>query len=74
MLATGQEQGVRLAEVVSSAGLDRPTAHRILKVLAEEGAVEQNPVARRYLVGREVELLGLVRSTCSPVRSVAEPF
>lgn len=74
VLASGQEQGVRLSEVVSSAGLNRPTAHRILKVLAEEGAVEQDPVTRRYLVGREVALLGLARSTRSPVRSVAEPY
>jgi DNA-binding IclR family transcriptional regulator len=74
VLATGQEQGVRLADVVAGAGLNRPTAHRILKALCEEGAVEQDPHTRRYLVGREVALLGLARGTRSPVRAAAEPY
>jgi DNA-binding IclR family transcriptional regulator len=74
ILATGQERGVRLADVVAAGGLNRPTAHRILKVLAEEGAVEQDPETRRYLVGREVSLLGLARGARSPVRAAAEPY
>jgi DNA-binding IclR family transcriptional regulator len=74
MLAAGQEQGVRLADVVQGTGLNRPTAHRILKVLAEEGLVEQDPHSRRYLVGREVSLLGLARTVRTPVRAVAEPY
>lgn len=74
ILASGQDQGVRLADVVSGSGLNRPTAHRILKVLAEEGAVERDPESRRYLIGREVSLLGLARGTRSPVRAAAEPY
>lgn len=74
ILATGQERGVRLSDVVAGAALNRPTAHRILKVLAEEGAVEQDPESRRYLVGREVSLLGLARGTRSPIRAAAEPY
>jgi len=74
VLATGQERGVRLADVVAVCGLNRPTVHRILKVLGEEGAVEQDPATRRYLVGREVSLLGLARGTRAPVRAVAEPY
>ena len=73
ILAAGQDQGVRLADVVQSSGLNRPTAHRILKVLAEEGVVEQDPASRRYLVGSEVSLLGLARTVRVPVRAVAEP-
>ena len=74
VLATGQERGVRLADVVAVCGLNRPTVHRVLKVRGEEGAVEQDPATRRYLVGREVSLLGLARGTRSPVRAVAEPY
>lgn len=74
VLATGQEQGVRLADVVAGAGLNRPTAHRILKALCEEGAVEQDAQTRRYLVGREVSLLGLARGGRSPLREAAEPY
>jgi DNA-binding IclR family transcriptional regulator len=41
-------------------------------VLVEEGAVEQDP-PRRYLIGGEVSLLGLARSTRFPIRAIAEP-
>lgn len=73
VLATGQERGVRLTDVVSHTGLNRPTVHRILRVLVEEGAVEQDPATRRYLIGGEVSLLGLARSTRFPIRAIAEP-
>lgn len=73
VLATGQERGVRLTDVVAHTGLNRPTAHRILRVLVEEGAVEQDPATRRYLIGGEVSLLGLARSTRFPIRAIAEP-
>lgn len=73
VLATGQERGVRLTDVVAHTGLNRPTVHRILRVLVEEGAVEQDPASRRYLIGGEVSLLGLARSTRFPIRAIAEP-
>lgn len=73
VLATGQERGVRLTDVVSHTGLNRPTVHRILRVLVEEGAVEQDPATRRYLIGGEVSLLGLARATRFPIRAIAEP-
>lgn len=72
VLATGQEHGVRLTDVVSHTGLNRPTVHRILRVLVEEGAVEQDPATRRYLIGGEVSLLGLARSARFPLRTIAE--
>lgn len=74
ILATGQERGVRLTDIVEQAGLERPTAHRILRTLVEEGAVEQDPESRRYLIGQEVSLLGLARTARFPVRAVADPY
>ena len=74
VLAVGQERGVRLTDVVEESGLNRPTVHRILRVLAEEGAVEQDAESRRYMIGQEVSLLGLARTARSPVRAVAEPY
>ncbi len=74
ILATGQERGVRLTDIVEESGLNRPTVHRLLKVLAEEGAVEQDAQSRRYLVGQEVTLLGLARSARFPIRAVADPY
>ncbi|MBJ7404217.1 MAG: helix-turn-helix domain-containing protein, partial [Bradyrhizobium sp.] len=40
ILAAGREDGVPLAEVVRTTGLKRPTVHRIVHVLIEEGIVE----------------------------------
>jgi DNA-binding IclR family transcriptional regulator len=74
ILAIGQEQGVRLTDIVRETGLSRPTAHRILRVLVEEGAVEQDAASRRYMIGQEVSLLGLARTRRFPIRSVADPF
>jgi len=64
---------VRLTDVVTDTGLNRPTVHRILRVLVEEGAVEQDTATRRYLIGGEVSLLGLARSARFPIRAIAEP-
>ena len=74
ILAIGQEQGVRLTDIVRESGLSRPTAHRILRVLVDEGAVEQDASTRRYMIGQEVSLLGLARTRRFPIRSVADPF
>lgn len=74
IVAAGQEHGVRLTDIVEQSGLNRPTVHRILRVLVEEAAVEQDPQSRRYLVGQEVSLLGLARTSRFPIRAVAEPY
>ena len=74
ILAVGQEHGVRLTDIVEETGLNRPTVHRILRVLLEEGAVEQDPQTRKYLIGQEVSLLALARTARTPVRAVAEPY
>ncbi|WP_417579005.1 IclR family transcriptional regulator [Nitrincola sp.] len=73
-LATGQEHGVRITDIVHQTSLNRPTVHRILKVLIEEGVVEQDASTRRYMVGPEVSLLGMSRPAHVPVKSVAEPY
>ncbi|MGN5478595.1 IclR family transcriptional regulator [Cupriavidus basilensis] len=74
ILAAGQEHGVRLVDVVTSTGLSQPTAHRILRVLIAEGAAEQDPETRRYVIGNEVSLLGLARVARFPLRAAAEPY
>lgn len=74
IVAAGQEQGSRLVDVVRSTGLSRPTVHRILRVLVDEGAVEQDPRTRRYLIGNDVTLLGLARAARFPLRAAAEPY
>jgi len=73
IVAAGQELGVRLTDVVRGSGLNTPTVHRILRVLVDEGACEQDAATRRYLIGSEVSLLGLARSARFPLRALAEP-
>lgn len=74
LVATGQDQGVRLTDVATLAGLTRPTARRLLKVLMDETAVEQDPATRRYRIGSEITLLGLARAGGVSIRAVAEPY
>jgi DNA-binding IclR family transcriptional regulator len=74
ILATGREEGVPLAEVVQSTGLTRPTAHRMLHVLVEEGIVEKTENNGRYAIGRQVPELALARQSRSPLLTAAEPW
>jgi DNA-binding IclR family transcriptional regulator len=74
LVATGQEEGVRLTDIVDMSGLSRPTVHRLLRVLMDETAVEQDAVTRRYRVGDELSLLGLARGDRFPIRAIAEPY
>jgi DNA-binding IclR family transcriptional regulator len=74
ILATGGEEGVPLVEVVQSTSLTRPTAHRILHVLMEEGIVEKNQHSGRYAIGRQVPELALARQSRSPLLAAAEPW
>jgi DNA-binding IclR family transcriptional regulator len=74
ILAAGQDHGVRLIDIVRESGLTQPTVHRILGVLIDELAVEQDPETRRYMIGQEVSLLGLARPARFPIRAIADPY
>lgn len=72
MLAAGRDTGVPLGDVVQATALSRPTVHRIVHVLIEEGIVERNE-AGRYAIGRQVGELALARPSRSPLLIAAEP-
>ncbi|HVX78348.1 MAG TPA: IclR family transcriptional regulator [Bradyrhizobium sp.] len=74
ILAAGRESGALLADVVQATGLTRPTVHRILHVLIEEGIVEQHPRSKRYAIGGQVSELALARQSRSPLLVAAEPY
>ncbi|UHL65096.1 IclR family transcriptional regulator [Paralcaligenes sp. KSB-10] len=74
LLACGQERGVRLTDIVQMSGLNRPTVHRILKALIEEGAVEQHSDTRHYLIGPELTLLGIARTKRFPLLTIADTY
>ena len=72
-LAVGGERGVPLAEIVQATSLARPTVHRIVHVLIEEGIVERSERTGNYVVGRQVPELALARPSRSPLLIAAEP-
>jgi DNA-binding IclR family transcriptional regulator len=71
-LAVGGERGVPLAEVVQATSLARPTVHRIVHVLIEEGVVERSDRTGNFIVGRQVPELALARPSRSPLLIAAE--
>lgn len=72
ILAAGRENGVPLAEVVQVTGMTRPTVHRIVHVLIEEGIVEQHHKTGRYAIGGQVGELALARQSRSPLLAAAD--
>ena len=72
ILAVGRENGLPLREVVRATGLTRPTVHRIVHVLIEEGVVERIEHSDHFAVGRQVPELALARQTRSKLLVVAE--
>jgi len=73
-LAVGGEKGVPLVEIVQATSLTRPTVHRIVHVLIEEGIVERSDRTGNYVVGRQVPELALARPSRSPLMVAAEPY
>jgi len=59
LVASRNRPGMRLTDVVKFSGLQRPTAHRILKGLIAEGLLAQDQESRLYSLGPLVFELGL---------------
>lgn len=72
ILAVGREEGLPLAEVVQATGLTRPTVHRIVHALIEEGIVERSGKTGRYAIGGQVLELALARPSRSPLLAAAD--
>lgn len=45
------------AELIKELGLSKPSVHRILQQLEEEGIVQRDPISRRYLPGARTQAL-----------------
>ncbi|MGM5030153.1 IclR family transcriptional regulator [Tardiphaga sp. 862_B3_N4_1] len=72
VLAAGGESGLPLNEVVQATRLSRPTVHRIIHVLMEEGLVERHERSGRYAIGTQVPELALARPSRSPLLAAAD--
>lgn len=56
------ERGVALSDVVAGSGLNKPTARRLLMALMRSRLVEQDELTRRYYLGGELYVLGMLAS------------
>ncbi len=58
-VAAAEPVGSSTTELGRRAGLARPTAHRLLVALADEGLVSRDPTSGRWALGPELYLLGV---------------
>ncbi len=73
VIATRNSVGLRLSELVTATGLERPTVRRLLQGLMREGFVRQAATTRRYFLGRALFELGLAASPEFDVRGICAP-
>ncbi|WP_188851779.1 IclR family transcriptional regulator [Aureimonas glaciei] len=59
-VGSGAERGVTLSEAVLESRLNKPTARRLLMALIRARLVDQDEVSRRYFLGGELYVLGLL--------------
>ncbi|KAM9864053.1 IclR family transcriptional regulator [Leucobacter sp. BZR 635] len=63
--------GASTTELARAAGLTRPTAHRLLSALADEGFVDREPHTGAWLLGPELYLMGVVAADRYDVTEIA---
>ncbi|WP_431284865.1 IclR family transcriptional regulator [Humitalea sp. 24SJ18S-53] len=73
LLGNTEPAGIRLTDIAAQAGLPRPTAHRLLRALAAEGAVAFDPRSKRYTLGLGLFLLAARAGGVAGLRDLARP-
>lgn len=73
LVAAHPAPGVRLTDLANEMGLERPTAHRLLKALTAEGMLVQDEKSRRYTLGSLVFELGLAAAHQFNLRDICQP-
>lgn len=72
LLGTAGPQGAPLGTLVVLSGLAKPTCRRLLLALIAEGMVEQDEQTRRYFLGRETFLLGMLANERHGIHQLAQ--
>lgn len=72
-IAAHGRKGIRLVELAEALGLERPTAHRIVKGLVSQGMAAQDPQTKSYRLGHVVYELGLAASPRIDLKSLCHP-
>lgn len=72
-IAAHNRGGSRLLDLATRTGLQRPTVHRMLKCLATENMVQQDPDTHRYYLGSMAFELGLTAAPRFNLREICHP-
>lgn len=73
LIAVHAPDGMRLVDLAQQMALERPTAHRLLKVLTLEGLLVQDPKTRRYSLGPLLFELGISAAHRFNLKEVCQP-
>jgi DNA-binding IclR family transcriptional regulator len=63
--------GARLSEMVDQSDLPKPTVRRMLLALVRAGLLDQDPETRRYYLGPEIHVLGMLASARFGIHSIS---
>ena len=72
-IAAHNRAGSRLLDLATQTQLQRPTVHRMLKCLSNEGMVQQDPDTHRYYLGSMAFELGLTAAPRFNLREISHP-
>jgi DNA-binding IclR family transcriptional regulator len=72
-VAASGHGGMRLADLVELSGVERPTAHRMVKALVELQLLAQSPGSKRYVLGDYCRELAAAFADRSDLRAICEP-
>lgn len=71
LVTGGAQDGVGVAELARAADLTRPTTHRLLSALRNEGLVDQDERSGRWMPGPELYLMGTVAASRYDITGIA---
>jgi DNA-binding IclR family transcriptional regulator len=66
--------GRLIADLVTSSGLTRPTVYRLLSALKATGLIEQDAETKRWYLGPESYVLGMLAATRFNIERIAHQF
>ncbi|MFT4234135.1 MAG: IclR family transcriptional regulator [Microbacterium sp.] len=71
LVTSAGDEGASASELTERSGLTRPTVHRLLAALREEGLVDQDGRTARWVPGPELYLMGTVAAARYDVTALA---
>ncbi|MGE7958034.1 IclR family transcriptional regulator [Pseudomonas sp. NPDC089530] len=71
LISTARHAGLALSELVRAGGMTKPTTRRLLISLIGNGLVVQDPQSRRYFLGLDIYMLGVIAAERYGIQSLA---